>query len=115
MADKKKTVSKTSAPKRARKGAQEPAARDEITTDGDVRLDEAMTTEIETIADQPVTTHDDTVVVEYGRRADVDRYVTEATYALVSERAYQRHAARGYEDGHDIEDWLAAESETERD
>ena len=25
--------------------------------------------------------------------------------------AYQRYAARGYEDGHDLEDWLAAEQD----
>lgn len=25
--------------------------------------------------------------------------------------AYERYAARGYEDGHDLDDWLAAEQE----
>jgi hypothetical protein len=30
---------------------------------------------------------------------------------LVAKRAYERYAARGYVDGHDVEDWLAAESE----
>ena len=29
----------------------------------------------------------------------------------VAERAYERFAARGYEHGHDVEDWLAAEAE----
>ena len=30
---------------------------------------------------------------------------------LVAKRAYERYAARGYLDGHDVEDWLAAEAE----
>ena len=30
---------------------------------------------------------------------------------LVAKRAYERYAARGYVDGHDVEDWLAAEAE----
>lgn len=29
----------------------------------------------------------------------------------VARRAYELFAARGYADGHDVEDWLAAESE----
>ncbi len=33
------------------------------------------------------------------------------TEEMISARAYQRYAARGREDGHDLEDWLAAEVE----
>lgn len=29
----------------------------------------------------------------------------------VAARAYERYVARGYVDGHDLEDWLAAEAE----
>ena len=29
----------------------------------------------------------------------------------VAQRAYERFAARGFEHGHDLEDWLAAEAE----
>jgi hypothetical protein len=29
----------------------------------------------------------------------------------VAARAFERFAARGYEHGHDVEDWLAAEAE----
>jgi hypothetical protein len=29
----------------------------------------------------------------------------------VAARAYERFAARGFEHGHDVEDWLAAEAE----
>jgi hypothetical protein len=30
----------------------------------------------------------------------------------IAQRAYRRYEARGYEDGHDVEDWLEAERET---
>jgi len=30
---------------------------------------------------------------------------------LIAMRAYERYAARGYQDGHDVEDWLGAERE----
>lgn len=30
---------------------------------------------------------------------------------LIAMRAYERYAARGYQDGHDVEDWLSAERE----
>jgi hypothetical protein len=35
-------------------------------------------------------------------RLDADR---------IAQRAYERYEARGYEDGHDMEDWLEAERE----
>lgn len=114
MADKKKTAPKPTAPKKASKLVPDISSRGEITTDDRVMMDDSVTTQSETIADESVTTHDDSIIVEDGERADVSRYVTEATYALVSERAYERYAARGYEDGHDVEDWLAAESETQQ-
>lgn len=31
--------------------------------------------------------------------------------AVIAERAYVRFCERGYEHGHDVEDWLAAEAE----
>jgi Protein of unknown function (DUF2934) len=31
--------------------------------------------------------------------------------ALIAARAYERFATRGYEHGHDVEDWLGAERE----
>lgn len=33
------------------------------------------------------------------------------TYAEISARAYEIYVERGQEDGHDLEDWLQAESE----
>ena len=30
---------------------------------------------------------------------------------LIAQRAYERFIARGYQHGHDVEDWLAAERE----
>ena len=30
---------------------------------------------------------------------------------LIAMRAYERYAARGYQHGHDVEDWLSAERE----
>ena len=29
----------------------------------------------------------------------------------IAQRAYERYCSRGYTDGHDVEDWLAAERE----
>jgi hypothetical protein len=37
--------------------------------------------------------------------------IAEELYDEVARRAYARFAARGYEHGHDLEDWLAAEAE----
>jgi hypothetical protein len=34
-----------------------------------------------------------------------------ARHERIAQRAYERFAARGYADGHDVEDWLAAEAE----
>ncbi len=31
--------------------------------------------------------------------------------ARIAQRAYERYAGRGYQHGHDVEDWLAAEAE----
>lgn len=121
MADKKKTAPPrtTTAPKQVRKAAADTSSLPEvttveITTDDGVIEDDVVTTRSETITDESVSTRDEHIVVEDGERADVTRYVTEATYGLVAQRAYERYAARGYEDGHDLEDWLAAESETQQ-
>ena len=38
----------------------------------------------------------------------------ELRYRLVSEEAYRRYAARGYDDGGDVGDWLEAEAEVDR-
>ena len=34
-----------------------------------------------------------------------------ARHRRVAQRAYERYSARGYVDGHDVEDWLAAEAD----
>ncbi len=39
------------------------------------------------------------------------RTMTKVTTTTVAERAYARYLARGGQDGHDQEDWLAAEQE----
>jgi hypothetical protein len=33
------------------------------------------------------------------------------THQAIAARAYQKFVARGYQNGHDVEDWLAAERE----
>lgn len=33
------------------------------------------------------------------------------TYEMIAARAYQRYLERGRQDGHDMEDWIAAETE----
>jgi Protein of unknown function (DUF2934) len=33
------------------------------------------------------------------------------TYEAIAVRSYERYLARGGQDGHDVEDWLAAEAE----
>jgi hypothetical protein len=36
---------------------------------------------------------------------------TQLEYAEVAARAYERFCTRGFQHGHDVEDWLAAEAE----
>jgi predicted acyl esterase len=36
-------------------------------------------------------------------------------YRMISEAAYALYAARGYQDGYDTDDWLAAEARVDRD
>ncbi len=43
------------------------------------------------------------------------RKPTKAQSRKIEERAYQRFVARGYDHGHDVEDWLQAESEVMAD
>jgi hypothetical protein len=38
----------------------------------------------------------------------------EVRYRMVSEAAYHRYLDRGCEDGFDVDDWLAAEAEVDR-
>lgn len=38
---------------------------------------------------------------------------TEDRYSLIAVRAYCKAEARGFESGHEMEDWLAAEAEVE--
>lgn len=33
------------------------------------------------------------------------------THEMIADRAYQRYVERGMQDGHDLEDWIAAETE----
>jgi hypothetical protein len=33
---------------------------------------------------------------------------------VIAQLAYQKYCERGYEEGHDLEDWLAAENELRR-
>lgn len=35
----------------------------------------------------------------------------EITYDAIAARAYERFCERGFEHGHDVEDWLAAETD----
>lgn len=44
-------------------------------------------------------------VLRFGRAAEED------TKELIRHRAYDLYEARGRGDGHDVEDWLAAETE----
>ncbi|HTP99163.1 MAG TPA: DUF2934 domain-containing protein [Casimicrobiaceae bacterium] len=39
---------------------------------------------------------------------------SEVRYRMISEAAYHRYLDRGCEDGFDVDDWLAAEAEVER-
>jgi hypothetical protein len=38
----------------------------------------------------------------------------DAAHTEIAMRAYERFCARGYQHGHDVEDWLAAERELSR-
>jgi len=44
----------------------------------------------------------------------VYRVEPEEREAMIAEAAYYRAEARGFEPGHELEDWLAAESEIDR-
>jgi hypothetical protein len=44
--------------------------------------------------------------------AKPERGSLELTENIIRERAYQFYEERGYEHGHDLEDWLRAEAET---
>ena len=39
---------------------------------------------------------------------------TKSREALIAERAYFRAQSRGFQPGHEVEDWLAAEAEIEK-
>ena len=41
----------------------------------------------------------------------VQMQATQLEYEQVAARAYERFCARGFQHGHDVEDWLAAEAE----
>ena len=43
--------------------------------------------------------------------AKPDEDFLELTKNMIRTRAYQFYAGRGYQDGHDLEDWLRAEGE----
>ncbi|HEY1817812.1 MAG TPA: DUF2934 domain-containing protein [Kofleriaceae bacterium] len=45
------------------------------------------------------------------KRVTMAPETADARRERVARRAYELFAARGYVDGHDLEDWLAAESE----
>lgn len=81
---------KTTAPKRTTR----------VTTDDGVKTDDIVTMGSE-VQEDVVSTSDGVIVDD----EDSDRG------AAVARRAYELYAARGYEDGHDLEDWLTAERE----
>jgi hypothetical protein len=93
--EKKKTAQSTTAPKRVAR----------VTTDDGVTIDDAITMGNEVRNDDSVSM-DGGVVVD---AQDDDRLGDHD--AVVARRAYELYAARGYEDGHDLEDWLTAERE----
>jgi Protein of unknown function (DUF2934) len=43
-----------------------------------------------------------------------DEYDPDLRHRMVSEAAYGRFSERGYQDGYDIEDWLRAEEDVDR-
>lgn len=51
--------------------------------------------------------------VSRARKSDepVQVQATQLAYEQIATRAYERFCARGFQHGHDVEDWLAAESE----
>lgn len=52
--------------------------------------------------------------VSRARKSDEPTTTTESTQSvrdLIAQRAYERFIARGYQHGHDVEDWLHAERE----
>ena len=49
-----------------------------------------------------------------GKRPAAPRIAAEARYELIETAAYFRAAQRGFEPGHELEDWLAAEAEVIR-
>jgi hypothetical protein len=49
------------------------------------------------------------------RSAGETELTPEARSRMIAEAAYYRAERRGFDPGHDLEDWLAAESEVDRD
>ena len=47
----------------------------------------------------------------FGQRSDIDK---DERRAMIAEAAYYRYQNRGYEEGCDVDDWLAAEEEIDR-
>jgi hypothetical protein len=89
---------KTSAPKIARAKKSDAAAHDggdEVAT-APVAADESMSHAIAPDAD---------------RGATMDASPMTPSRETVAARAYERWCARGFDHGHDVEDWLAAEHE----
>jgi hypothetical protein len=59
------------------------------------------------------TTSTKTRANKIARAAKPSRISADASdlVARIAARAYERYAGRGFEHGHDVEDWLAAEAE----
>lgn len=54
---------------------------------------------------------DPDIPFEEGAHSEID---PELRYRLISEAAFHRYVDRGYVDGFDLDDWLAAESEVDQ-
>lgn len=88
--EKKKMAQSTIAPKRVSM----------VTTDDGVKTDDEITMGTE-------VRHDDSVTVDAGVVVDTQ----DDDRGAVARRAYELYAARGYEHGRDLDDWLTAERE----
>ena len=49
------------------------------------------------------------------RTDEATAFTPEERRRMIAEAAYYLAARRGFESGHDVEDWLAAEAEVDRD
>ena len=101
---KKSVITKTAAPKRASKNV--------VTTDDGVTTHDAVTTRDHVVMDESVSTNGGVIVDDEDERPAIrPRARGSDRTAQIARLAYAKYEARGFVDGHDLDDWLAAEAE----